>query len=384
MTKERKVFIISKNFLDYENMETLLIGGVQTYIDNLIPLILECGMEPIVIQYSNYDKCVKYKGIDVYGVNIQGVKPKTRKKLLYQKYKKLNLEDNNILLYAAELDVYKKDKAYTMAIQHGIEWDVQDDGEINKIKSLITFIKKVALSFSRIKLCSHLDYLVCVDYNFINWFRTLSRYKLRNYRCIPNFSEVSDEIPQKEKDIVNIIFARRFVDFRGTILFAEAVKEVLDSYKNVFVTIAGTGPDENKMREILKDYDNVSFIKYHSEDSQKIHSDKHIAVVPTKGSEGTSLSLLEAMASGCAVIATNVGGMTNIVIDGYNGRLINPDVEELKNAMKELIEDTQKREFLASNAYNSVKYGFSHTIWRKKWRSVFEEIEGCLEEGEPV
>lgn len=384
MSEKRKVFIICRHFLDFEKMETLLVGGVETYINNLISIILECGMEPVVIQHANYDKCVKYKGIDVYGVNIQGVKEKYRKKLLYQQYKKLNSKGNNIILYASEQDTFKRDKAFTMAIQHGIEWDVQDDDEVNMIKFLLTFIRKVVISLKRIKICSYVDYLVCVDYNFINWFRTLSRYKLRNYRCIPNFSKIPEEMPQKEKNIVNIIFARRFVGFRGTILFAEAIKEVLESNKNVFVTIAGTGPDENKMREILKDYDNVSFIKYHSEDSQKIHSDKHIAVVPTKGSEGTSLSLLEAMASGCAVIATNVGGMTNIIIDGYNGRLINPDVEELKNVLKELIENVQRREILANNAYDSVKYGFSHTIWRKKWINVFEEIKGALEGEEPV
>lgn len=379
MAEKRKVFIISKYFLDYEKMETLLVGGVQTYIDNLIPIILECGMEPIVIQYANYDRCVKYKGIDVYGVNIQDTKLKKRKKLLYQKYQNLNQDDNNILLYAAELDVHKRDKAYTIAIQHGIEWDIQDDGKFNKLKFLTTFVKKVALSFSRIKICSYIDYLICVDYNFINWYRTLARYKIRNYRCIPNFSKLPEEIPHKEEDIINIIYARRFVNFRGTILFAEAIKEVLENHKNVCVTIAGTGPDEKKMKEILNGCENVSFITYSSEDSQKIHADKHIAVVPTKGSEGTSLSLLEAMASGCAVIATNVGGMTNIVIDGYNGKLINPEVKELKNAITELIEDENKREFLAKNAYDSVKYGFSHSIWRKKWIEVFEEINECSE-----
>lgn len=379
MAEKRKVYIICRHFLDYEKMESLLIGGVETYIDNLISVILECGLEPIVIQYANYDKCVKYKGIDVYGVNIQGATLRKRKKLMYQKYKELNTESDNILFYASEQDVYKRDKLFTVAIQHGIEWDVQDDGKYNKINFLKTFTKKVVLSFLRIKVCSYMDYLVCVDYNFINWFRTLSRYKLKKYRCIPNFSKLPEEIPQKDKEKVNIIFARRFVDFRGTVLFAEAIKEVLENHKNVFVTIAGTGPDENKMREILKDCDNVIFTKYGSEDSHKIHADKHIAVVPTKGSEGTSLSLLEAMASGCAVIATNVGGMTNIVIDGYNGTLINPEINELKNAITELVEDEKKREFLAKNAYDSVEYGFSHSVWREKWLSVFREIEESIE-----
>ncbi|WP_420491566.1 glycosyltransferase [Neobacillus drentensis] len=52
------------------------------------------------------------------------------------------------------------------------------------------------------------------------------------------------------------------------------------------------------------------------------------------GSEGTSLSLLEAMAAKCAEIATNVGGMTNIILDNYNGLIINPDESELYLALE--------------------------------------------------
>lgn len=45
------------------------------------------------------------------------------------------------------------------------------------------------------------------------------------------------------------------------------------------------------------------------------------------------------MAAGCAVICTNVGGMTNIIIDGYNGLMINPDEDSLYKALDRLIED---------------------------------------------
>ncbi len=120
----------------------------------------------------------------------------------------------------------------------------------------------------------------------------------------------------------------------------------------------------------MEKFKNVSFITYKSDESLSVHADKHIAVVPTLGSEGTSLSLLEAMASHCAVICTNVGGMTNIIIDRYNGLMINPNTEELYDAMKKAILDAKLRNRLAINAYNSVKEGFSFELWCEKWKSV--------------
>ena len=101
---------------------------------------------------------------------------------------------------------------------------------------------------------------------------------------------------------------------------------------------------------------------------------KDIAVVPTVGSEGTSLSLLEAMASGCAVVCTNVGGMTNIVLDGYNGLMIYPEEEELYNALTCLIEDSSLRAKLQANAYNCVKDAFSLHRWKDAWKKVIDNV----------
>ena len=107
-----------------------------------------------------------------------------------------------------------------------------------------------------------------------------------------------------------------------------------------------------------------------AEPCRKIHADKHVALVPTLGSEGTSLSLLEAMASQCAVVCTNVGGMTNIVIDGHNGIMINPDEDELYTAVLKLIKNRELRKIMSDRAYSTVKEGFSIERWEARWRTI--------------
>ena len=119
---------------------------------------------------------------------------------------------------------------------------------------------------------------------------------------------------------------------------------------------------------------NVHFISYSPEESLTIHQCHDIAVVPTCGSEGTSLSLLEAMAAGCAVIASNVGGMTNIILDGYNGLMISPDVDELAMALLRLIDDIALRTRIAQKGRETVIESFSFEKWKTKWLQLIEEI----------
>ena len=171
---------------------------------------------------------------------------------------------------------------------------------------------------------------------------------------------------------MRIIFARRFYEYRGTRIFTEAIKRILNEYANVDVTMAGDGPDKGWMKAQLVDYSNVHFISYKSNESLLIHLDKDIAVVPTVGSEGTSLSLLEAMASKCAVICSNVGGMTNIILDGYNGLMIEPTSDNIYLALKQLLDNPEQRGCLACKAYETSSHAFSFENWKKRWLNIIK------------
>ena len=128
------------------------------------------------------------------------------------------------------------------------------------------------------------------------------------------------------------------------------------------------------MKDCLKEYSTVDFIKYSYEQSYDIHSKYDIAVVPTLGSEGTSLSLLEAMSAGCAVVCSNVGGMSNIVIDHYNGLMINPDSQSLYAALTELIDNPNMISILSERARDTVKSAFSYESWSNRWKEIIIKV----------
>ena len=369
----RKIIAIYNNFFTPDgNKES--IGGIQTYLRNLLPYFVEIGYEVELHQIAALDFVKEYRGVKVIGHIISNSKPKYQDRELYALATSGADHSNDILLFATSTNIVKNDFSHSLAIQHGITWDVPKHLNYSHKKNLIHIFLKAILAHRTIADMDKVKEYVCVDNNYVNWYRTQVAYSDVKTYTIPNFAEVPEALPVREHEGVRIIFARRLQQYRGTRLFAEVIEGIIEKYPEVSVTIAGTGPDERYMKDRLSKLPQIDFITYNSEESIEIHRDKDIAVVPTLGSEGTSLSLLEAMASGCAPIATNVGGMSNILLDGYNGLLINPESSELFDALERLICDKELRVSIADNAYKTVKQSFDISRWKEKWRKVINNV----------
>lgn len=364
--------IIYFNFLK-PNGNGISIGGIQTYITNLIPVLKDCGYEVTVYQRSDIDFHKQLEYCDVFGIKSSfGSTPKTADMLLHKVEERIH-KNTDLLIYGCESCITRKVDYQTIAIQHGVAWDIPYP-KGTRLRYIRNFIGKCRLTWVISERVRKVDTLVCVDYNFVNLLRAITPYTTSRQVVIPNFSDVPETRPLKEHTTVNIIFARRFFPHRGTRLFASVAERLLARYKNLKITIAGDGPDASYMRSRLEKYPSVKFITYENKDSLTIHKDQDIAVVPTLGSEGTSLSLLEAMAAGCAVVCTNVGGMTNIVLDGYNGFMTNPDEISIYNKLVKLIDDPTLLTTMQKNAHETILQAFSLEIWKKKWSEVIENV----------
>ena len=81
------------------------------------------------------------------------------------------------------------------------------------------------------------------------------------------------------------------------------------------------------------------------------------------------------MSAGCFCIATRVGGLTNIIIDNYNGFLIEPTTEGIYKSLKEAISmDNDLFKRICQAGYDSACYGFSKKLWLSKWTKYIEDI----------
>ena len=85
------------------------------------------------------------------------------------------------------------------------------------------------------------------------------------------------------------------------------------------------------------------------------------------------LAILEAMACKVPVIASEIGGIPDIIKDGVNGMLVQPgDQIELANTILKLIENPLLIDKLSNNAFNSVK--------KYSWLNIAKETETIYKE----
>lgn len=156
----------------------------------------------------------------------------------------------------------------------------------------------------------------------------------------------------------------------------KAIKKIKDKGLSAVLLIAGTGPEEKRLKaqaEKMELRDEVKFLGFCRE-VEKLIPIFNCLIVASK-TEGTPMALLEAMAYGMPVIATRVGGIPKVIEDQFNGILIEPnDIEAICQAAKQLIGDRNKCERLAYNARKTIKKRFGPGPWFNKYLEVYQDM----------
>lgn len=95
----------------------------------------------------------------------------------------------------------------------------------------------------------------------------------------------------------------------------------------------------------------------------------------TSTNEGTPVCLIEAMAAGKPVIGTCVGGVRDLIKDGYNGLVVeNGEVGELANRILELVNDEDRRRTLGVRGQEFVRGAFSKERLLKDIESLYKDV----------
>ncbi len=109
------------------------------------------------------------------------------------------------------------------------------------------------------------------------------------------------------------------------------------------------------------------------QDIPKVLEESDVFVLPSY-SEGLSNALMEAMSSGCACVASDVGGNAFLLQNGVSGLLFPAgDREALKGHLRRLLEDPAKRRDLGLKARARILEYFSWDVVANQYASLFEE-----------
>ncbi len=366
VVENRKIVdILNINFFDWKG-ETPYYGGAERYVIDLANLIEKMGYGVRIVQnaYSYFEK--EYKGLKVVGIPAQSGWDYEK---LYSYY--LKKFEHSSYTICSPLDIACKSSSNSViGINHGIYWD-ETSNRFDKISS--NRHRKI------LNAVNNVDVGVCVDTNFINWVRTYD-YELSNKLIyIPNYFDPS-QFKKYDKEFSNdeivILYPRRLYAPRGFYLSLEVLDSIIPTIDNVKFRFVGQADEkeQNMINKYIKKYPGkVEHQVLSTKEMELAYKDSQIVIIPTIHSEGTSLSCIEAMATNNAIISTNVGGLPNLIIDGYNGMLIHPKKEELRNSLLYLIDNPNKRQELAINALNVVK-AFGKEKWEEKWTNILHSF----------
>ena len=334
-------------------------GGAERYVKDLADIMQGMGKITYLIQKGN-DKLWQRKvgNLNVIGLPTNDNESYIAAIKMFKKYQ--------FVIYSGCLEWGPKIHPNVM-ISHGITWDVPNNDILTE--KILGILQDV-------------DQFVSVDTNTISWLRTTFAKTLndKDMNFIPNYVDTGmyKPNPRPNDGKIRIVFPRRASPERGYWLMSAALPPIMEKYPTVdfdFVGFAHGDKIINDIKGLVSKFPGrVNHYVVEPDEMVQVYQNADISLIPTLYSEGTSLSCLEAQACGNIVISTNIGGLPNLIFDGFNGFLINPSAHELMVTLDKVIAYKELRDEVSKNAV-SVAQKFDKNIWIERWKNIISKMD---------
>ena len=185
-------------------------------------------------------------------------------------------------------------------------------------------------------------------------------------RCTPKES-------YEFEDTFKVVHVGRFCDVKNHIGLVSAFELFHREYANTELHLIGDGELRNSVETIVREKNLEECIIFHGLQSD-VHEFLNKMDVFTLPSiyEGIPMTIIEAMGTGLPVVATDVGGIPDMITNGENGILTAVDPYELAQAYAELYNNRELREKLGQNAIMRAN-AFSSTEMAKRYFEIYEQ-----------
>ena len=359
------VAILTPQFFGIEDQGKCFFGGAERYALDIADLCRDLGFGVEVFQPSNARWTKTYRGITFHGLGDCAFQ--------YDQFEGANERfacatagfDHHIYL---NLEVtYPHVFPDSIGISHGIWWDYRERD----------WWRGEEWRRRHFRSIEQLQVVASCDTNSINWVRAENPLLASKFRYIPNHADMALYHPSelRKTGLLTVIFPRRLEVGRGLFLALEAADAIMDRHQHVRFLFVGRSSDdrEQHVQRWCSSRPRSQWMWVEPHQMPEVYREADISIIPTTCCEGTSYSAIESMATGLATICTHVGGLGNLVIDGYNGLLIEPTAASLTEAIDRLVTDSALRTHLGVMGRESVAASFSREVWRRRWTRLIGE-----------
>ncbi len=184
----------------------------------------------------------------------------------------------------------------------------------------------------------------------------------------------------------SLLFVGRLVEKKGLPYLIRAMPMVLEKHPAASLTIAGSGPEEEAVRRLVAALGLERHVRFlgavPNTDIPALYQAAEIVVFPSivgrdGDQEGFGLVLVEAMGCECAVIATDLPAMRDIIVDGKTGLIVPAkDSGALAEKIIDLLDDPAIRLSLGKAGRDFVKTRYDWRIIAAQYGAFFQGTDG--------
>jgi glycosyltransferase involved in cell wall biosynthesis len=177
-----------------------------------------------------------------------------------------------------------------------------------------------------------------------------------------------------------VLFCGRLSRLKGCEQLVDAARDI-----DAEVFVLGDGPEREPLMRRAADNDRVHFVGYVREPLlQQFYRRADIQVVPSVADEAFGLVCVEAMASGTPVVATAVGGIPEVVVDGDCGLLVEPgSAPAIAGAVNHLLHRPMLRRRMGRRARRLVEERFTWDVIAGTFTRAMEQFRPAVTDGTP-
>jgi len=217
------------------------------------------------------------------------------------------------------------------------------------------------------------QYIAVSDYDYRLGVKHICRRE--NIVIIHNGIENCDIVGKENSndEIIKLCTVVRFAPQKNVACMLRAVRDL--DY-NFILNIAGSGSEEQKVREICKELGVEKKVFFHGEivDVDTLLRECDLFLLSSDW-EGLPIALLEAARAHLPIVATNVGGVSEIVEDGVTGFLVNRnDHRDMSKKILRLAIDKKLRNKFSVASNEKFKTKFILSLMLKKTNVIYQKL----------
>ena len=333
-------------------------GGVQTHLYHLARSISRNSVETHIILFSDRNKDIKVDNLKIHLIKRSSRLPRLftipfDAKNAINKIKEINPDIVHVqgTHYPYNyISIALLGKYPVLITVHGLmATEYKYESGINFLSAFISYLlEKYALSKIKdiIVLAPQIEQII----------RKMTDSKTY---IIPNgvdCDETDDIRTFKAIKHPSMIYMGVLENVKGVDVLIKAVKTIKSDVPDIHLYVAGQGFQEENLKKLTKKLDldgNIDFLGYISgEEKYSLMKSANVLVLPSLW-ESLPIAVLEGMACGKPIIASNVGGVPYLVDDGVNGFLVQPgEVNELADKIITLLKDKKLQEAMGRESLN--------------------------------